>query len=83
MQDVADHILYSPLCCHIPLCGFEGLQFCISQYEEKDNILLKNLCFVLGAKFTKLTKKSPTCNVSLKMVLSTRLLEMGDSVCYR
>ncbi|KAL0927052.1 hypothetical protein M5K25_001206 [Dendrobium thyrsiflorum] len=58
MQDVASHILYSPLNCHIPLPGFEDLRFCVSQYEGKERILLRNLCFVLGAKFTeKLTKK--------------------------
>ncbi|KAK8948021.1 hypothetical protein KSP40_PGU007126 [Platanthera guangdongensis] len=58
MQDVSSHILYSPLHCHIPLPGFEGLRFCVSQYEEKERTLLKNLCFVLGSKFTeKLTNK--------------------------
>ncbi|XP_020573564.1 DNA topoisomerase 2-binding protein 1 isoform X2 [Phalaenopsis equestris] len=58
MQDVANHILYSPLHCHIPLPGFEGLRFCVSPYDGKERILLRNLCFVLGAKFTeKLTKK--------------------------
>lgn len=30
----------------------------MSQYEEKDRLLLRNLCFVLGAKFNeKLNKK--------------------------
>ncbi|XP_077224366.1 transcription coactivator isoform X2 [Tasmannia lanceolata] len=58
MPDVGSHILYSPLPCQIPLPGFEGLRFCISQYEEKDRLLLRNLCFVLGAKFTeKLSRK--------------------------
>ncbi|KAG1369945.1 putative NAD kinase 2, chloroplastic [Cocos nucifera] len=58
LQDVGGHIIYSPLRCHIPLPGFESLRFCISQYEAKDRLLLRNLCFTLGAKFTeKLTKK--------------------------
>lgn len=51
-------MLYSPLPCQTPLPGFQSLRFCSSQYEEKDRILLRNLCFVLGAKFVeKLTKK--------------------------
>ncbi|XP_073012822.1 uncharacterized protein [Typha latifolia] len=58
LQDVGNHIIYSPLRCRIPLPGFDGLRFCVSQYEEKDRLLLKNLCFTLGAKFTeKLTRK--------------------------
>lgn len=58
LLDVDSHILYSPLTCHVPLPGFESFRFCVSQYEEKDRILLRNLCFVLGAKFQeKLSKK--------------------------
>lgn len=58
MLDVSSHILYAPLPCRIPLPGFENFRFCVSQYEEKDRLLLRNLCFVLGAKFgEKLTKK--------------------------
>uniref|UniRef100_A0A1S3E5C7 DNA topoisomerase 2-binding protein 1-A n=2 Tax=Cicer arietinum TaxID=3827 RepID=A0A1S3E5C7_CICAR len=58
LLDVDSHILYSPLPCCVPLPGFESLRFCVSQYEEKDRVLLKNLCIVLGAKFAlKLTKK--------------------------
>ncbi|KAK7301429.1 hypothetical protein RJT34_12293 [Clitoria ternatea] len=58
LLDVDSHILYSPLPCRVPLPGFESFRFCVSQYEEKDRILLRNLCFVLGAKFVeKLTKK--------------------------
>ncbi|KAJ1397083.1 BRCT domain [Sesbania bispinosa] len=58
LLDVHSHILYSPLPCHVPLPGFESFRFCVSQYEEKDRILLRNLCFVLGAKFVeRLTKK--------------------------
>ncbi|WVY89501.1 hypothetical protein V8G54_035015 [Vigna mungo] len=58
LLDVGCHILYSPLPCHVPLPGFERFRFCVSQYEEKDRNLLRNLCFVLGAKFgEKLHKK--------------------------
>lgn len=58
LLDVDSHILYSPLPCRIPLPGFEKFRFCVSQYEEKDRFLLRNLCVVLGAKFVeKLTKK--------------------------
>ncbi|XP_061372178.1 uncharacterized protein LOC133314681 isoform X2 [Gastrolobium bilobum] len=58
LLEVDSHILYSPLPCRVPLPGFESFRFCVSQYEEKDRILLRNLCFVLGAKFVeKLTKK--------------------------
>ncbi|GAB2289813.1 hypothetical protein Dimus_024119 [Dionaea muscipula] len=56
--DVGSHILYSPLPCQIPLLGFECFRFCVSQYEGKDRLLLRNLCFVLGAKFVEsLTRK--------------------------
>ncbi|XAR49591.1 hypothetical protein NMG60_11032843 [Bertholletia excelsa] len=58
LLEMGSHILYSPLPCQIPLPGFERFRFCVSQYDEKDRILLRNLCFVLGAKFVeKLTKK--------------------------
>ncbi|CAK7346916.1 unnamed protein product [Dovyalis caffra] len=58
LLDVGSHVIYSPLPCRIPLPGFENFRFCISQYEEKDRLLLRNLCFVLGAKFVeKLTRK--------------------------
>lgn len=58
LLDIGSHIIYSPLPCRIPLPGFEKFRFCISQYEEKDRLLLRNLCFVLGAKFVeKLTRK--------------------------
>uniref|UniRef100_A0A0E0R567 BRCT domain-containing protein n=1 Tax=Oryza rufipogon TaxID=4529 RepID=A0A0E0R567_ORYRU len=57
-QDVGSHPIFSPLCCRIPFPGFEDFRFCVSQYEEKDRLLLKNLCFILGSKFTeKATKK--------------------------
>ncbi|GMP79528.1 hypothetical protein CsSME_00035031 [Camellia sinensis var. sinensis] len=43
LLDVRSHILYSPLPC---------------RYDEKDRLLLRNLCFILGARFVeKLTKK--------------------------
>ncbi|XVE60277.1 hypothetical protein DITRI_Ditri05aG0115900 [Diplodiscus trichospermus] len=58
LLDVGSHILYSPLSCQIPFPGFKRFRFCVSQYEEKDRLLLRNLCFILGAKFVeKLTKK--------------------------
>ncbi|XP_039170840.1 DNA topoisomerase 2-binding protein 1-like isoform X3 [Eucalyptus grandis] len=58
LLDVDSHVLYSPLPCRVPLPGFESLRFCVSQYEEKDRLLLRNLCFTLGAKFVlKLTRK--------------------------
>ncbi|KAG4211517.1 hypothetical protein ERO13_A02G110400v2 [Gossypium hirsutum] len=58
LLDVGSHILYSPLPCQIPFPGFKNFRFCVSQYEEKDRLLLRNLCFILGAKFVeKLTKK--------------------------
>ncbi|KAL5835768.1 hypothetical protein ACOSQ3_015319 [Xanthoceras sorbifolium] len=58
LLDVGSHILYSPLPCQTPLPGFESFRFCVSQYEGKDRMLLRNLCFVLGAKFVeRLTKK--------------------------
>lgn len=60
LQDVGGHIIYSPLHCHIPLPGFESLRFCISQYEAKDRLLLRNLCFTLGAKFTERLSKKVT-----------------------
>lgn len=58
MLEVSSHILFSPLPCRIPFPGFENFRFCVSQYEGNDRLLLKNLCFVLGAKLVeKLTKK--------------------------
>ncbi|KAI3417653.1 uncharacterized protein J3R85_014333 [Psidium guajava] len=58
LLDVDSHVLYSPLPCRVPLPGFESIRFCVSQYEEKDRLLLRNLCFTLGAKFVlKLTRK--------------------------
>ncbi|XP_021718189.1 DNA topoisomerase 2-binding protein 1-A-like [Chenopodium quinoa] len=58
LLDADSHILFSPLPCRVPLPGFEGLRFCVSQYPEKERMLLRNLCFVLGAKFAeKLTRK--------------------------
>ncbi|KAK3005313.1 hypothetical protein RJ639_016640, partial [Escallonia herrerae] len=58
LLDVSSHILYSPLPCQVPLPGFEKFRICVSQYDEKDRLLLRNLCFILGAKFVeKLTKK--------------------------
>ncbi|XP_076924900.1 uncharacterized protein LOC143587514 [Bidens hawaiensis] len=50
LLDVNSHTLFSPLQCEIPLPGFTGIRLCVSQYEEKDKKLLKNLCRVLGGK---------------------------------
>ncbi|KAK1646712.1 hypothetical protein QYE76_064517 [Lolium multiflorum] len=58
LQDVGSHPIFSPLRCRIPFPGFENFRFCVSQYEDKDRVLLKNLCLTLGAKFTdKATKR--------------------------
>ncbi|KAG8363675.1 hypothetical protein BUALT_Bualt19G0047100 [Buddleja alternifolia] len=59
LLDVGSHVLYSPLPCRIPLPGFEGYRLCVSQYDMKERQLLRNLCYVLGVKFTeKFTKKA-------------------------
>ncbi|TVU26247.1 hypothetical protein EJB05_28784 [Eragrostis curvula] len=60
LQDVTNHPIFSPLRCRVPLPGFEKIHFCISQYEEKERCLLKNLCFTLGAKFSVKAKKGVT-----------------------
>jgi topoisomerase (DNA) II binding protein 1 len=52
LQDVGSHPIFSPLRCRIPFPGFEGFRFCVSQYEDSERVLLKNLCLTLGAKFT-------------------------------
>ncbi|CAH2067715.1 unnamed protein product, partial [Thlaspi arvense] len=70
LLDVSSHILYSPLPCQTPLPGFESLRFCASQYEEKEKVLLRNLCFVLGAKFGK--------NLSRKMTHLLCIFATGD-----
>ncbi|MCO5604802.1 hypothetical protein L7F22_058974 [Adiantum nelumboides] len=58
LLNLDSHVLYQPLQCQVPFPGFETLRLCVSQYEEKDRLLLRNLCFVLGVKFTeKLNKK--------------------------
>ena len=60
MQDVGSHPIFSPLRCRIPFPGFEDFRFCVSQYGEKDRVLLKNLCLTLGAKFTEKATKRAT-----------------------
>ncbi|KAG9159286.1 hypothetical protein Leryth_019890 [Lithospermum erythrorhizon] len=60
LLDVGSHILYSPLPCQIPFVSLEKFKICISQYNEKERSLLKNLCFVLGTKFTEKLTKSVT-----------------------
>lgn len=58
LLDVGDHILYSPLPCRVPFPAFKSFRLCVSQYDEKERQLLRNLCFTIGAKFVeKLTKK--------------------------
>ncbi|KAL5204766.1 hypothetical protein ABZP36_009637 [Zizania latifolia] len=58
LQDVGNHPIFSPLRCRIPFPGFENFCFGVSIYGDKDRLLLKNLCFILGSKFTeKATKK--------------------------
>ncbi|EPS64345.1 hypothetical protein M569_10438, partial [Genlisea aurea] len=58
LVEVSSHILFSPLQCKVPLPGFEKHRLCASQYDVKEKQLLRNLCYVLGAKFSeKLTKK--------------------------
>ncbi|KAI3669544.1 hypothetical protein L6452_40783 [Arctium lappa] len=58
LLDVSSHILFSPLQCRVPLPGFIGLHFYVSQYEEKDRALLRNVCHILGGRLLKrLTKK--------------------------
>ncbi|XP_073142139.1 uncharacterized protein [Henckelia pumila] len=59
LLNVGSHLLYSPLPCQIPLPGFEGYRFCVSRYDSKERLLLRNLCYVLGVKLVeKLTKKA-------------------------
>uniref|UniRef100_M8AX38 DNA topoisomerase 2-binding protein 1 n=1 Tax=Aegilops tauschii TaxID=37682 RepID=M8AX38_AEGTA len=57
LQDVGSHPIFSPLRCRIPFPGFEDFRFCVSQYDEKERVLLKNLCLTLGAKFTEKASK--------------------------
>ncbi|KAL3498410.1 hypothetical protein ACH5RR_041142 [Cinchona calisaya] len=58
LLDVSSHVLYSPLRCQVPFLGFKSFRFCVSQYDEKERLLLRNLCFILGVRFfEKLTKK--------------------------
>ncbi|XP_060217466.1 uncharacterized protein LOC132644845 isoform X1 [Lycium barbarum] len=58
LLDVGSHILYSPLPCRVPFPAFQSFRLCVSQYDEKERQLLRNLCFTIGAKFVeKLTKR--------------------------
>lgn len=58
LLDVSSHILFTPLQCKVPLPDFIGLRLCVSQYEEKEKELLRNLCHVLGGRLNKnLTRK--------------------------
>uniref|UniRef100_A0A0D9XPZ4 BRCT domain-containing protein n=1 Tax=Leersia perrieri TaxID=77586 RepID=A0A0D9XPZ4_9ORYZ len=60
LQDVGSHPIFSPLRCRVPFPAFKDFRFCVSQYEEKDRLLLKNLCFTLGSKFTVKPSKRVT-----------------------
>jgi topoisomerase (DNA) II binding protein 1 len=97
LLDVDSHILYSPLPCRAPLPGFESLWFCVSQYDEKDRILLWNLCKALGAKFSvKLTQKvthllckftngpkyEASCKWGIRTVTSEWIFECVKQVLY-
>ena len=97
MLDVGNHILYSPLPCQIPFSGFKSFRFCVSQYEEKDRLLLRNMCFILGAKFVeKLTKKvthllckfisgpkyEAACKWGIHSVTSEWIYECVRQVCF-
>lgn len=59
LLDISSHILFSPLQCKIPLPGFEGYRICVSGFDNKERLLLRNVCHVLGVdKYVeKLTKK--------------------------
>lgn len=53
LLDTQSHVLFQPLPCQIPLDGFQGLKFCVSQYNDRDRKLLRRLCHVLKVKFTE------------------------------
>ncbi|CAI9102882.1 OLC1v1001248C1 [Oldenlandia corymbosa var. corymbosa] len=60
LLDVRSHILYSPLPCQIPFLAFKSFRFCASQYDVKERLLLKNMCFILGVPFVKHLTKNVT-----------------------
>uniref|UniRef100_A0ACD6A4A3 Uncharacterized protein n=1 Tax=Avena sativa TaxID=4498 RepID=A0ACD6A4A3_AVESA len=60
LQDVGSHPIFSPLRCRIPFPGFEDIRFCVSQYDDKERVLMKNLCLTLGAKFTEKASRRVT-----------------------
>ncbi|KAE8648325.1 hypothetical protein Csa_023095 [Cucumis sativus] len=43
--DTNGHILYSPLPCCVPLPGFENIRFCVSQYDDKRQSIVKKSVF--------------------------------------
>ncbi|CAM6102548.1 unnamed protein product [Calypogeia fissa] len=51
LLDINSHILFQPLRCEVPLPGFQTLKFAVTQYADRERILLYNLCHVLGAKY--------------------------------
>ncbi|KAK1437587.1 hypothetical protein QVD17_03381 [Tagetes erecta] len=65
LLDVSSHVLFSPLQCKVPLPEFIGLKLCVSQYEDKEKELLRNLCHVLGGRLVnRLTKKNKVVALS-------------------
>ncbi|CAN6476061.1 unnamed protein product [Victoria cruziana] len=95
MREAGSHIIFSPLKCRIPLPGFESFWFCVSQHDKKERMLLRNLCYVLGAKFTeKLTAKvthlicrftkgpkyEAACNWGIKLVTAEWISECVEQV---
>ena len=46
------HTLFRPLTCPIPLAGFDSLRLCLSLYAGLERRCLRNLCSVLGAKYS-------------------------------
>ncbi|KAL2642951.1 hypothetical protein R1flu_010538 [Riccia fluitans] len=58
--ETTSHILFQPLPCDVPLPGFERFRFCVSQYADRERVLLYNLCHVLGAKYQekRMTRKA-------------------------
>ncbi|CAH9113756.1 unnamed protein product [Cuscuta epithymum] len=60
LLDIGSHICYSPLPCEVPFPEFKSFRFCVSQYDEKEKQLLRNLFFILGAKFADKMRRNVT-----------------------
>lgn len=97
LLDVGSHIIYSPLPCQVPFPAFKGFRLCVSQYDEKERQLLRNLCVVLGAKFVeKLTarvthllckftsgpKYDAACKLHIQPVTCEWIYECIKQVCH-